>query len=181
MPAAKPTQALLAVFPKDESTLALRFSRPLTSPDVRGLAVRLKSGLRVGRATLDPADPKRVLVSTGRMKSAPTTVDVASVTLKGGGTRMDRARSSIRFAHGILSPMELKIPNLAPEFPYGSTLVGVHVTLECCTGCNGGVHDRNLVVLNSHIGGPWTGAWIETGKTIEAPYPRWQKVRCAGG
>jgi hypothetical protein len=115
------------------------------------------------------------------MKSTPTTVDVASVTLKGGGTRMDRARSSIRFAHGILSPMELKIPNLAPEFPFGSTLVGVHVTLECCTGCNGGVHDRNLVVLNSHIGGPWTGAWVETGKTIEAPYPRWQKVRCAGG
>ena len=179
MPSAKPRQALLAAFPTDQSTLALRFLRPLEAKDVRGLAVRLKSGLRVGRAVLDARDARRVLVSTGRMKSTPLTVDVASVTVK--GVPLDRSRSSVRFAHGVLSPMELKIPNFEPEFPHGSTLVGVHVTLECCTGCNGGVHDRSLVVLNTHIGGPWTGAWVQTDRTIEAPYPRWQKVRCAGG
>lgn len=179
MPSVKPSQALLAAFPVEQSVLALRFARPLAPKDVRALSVRLKSGLRAGRAALDPKDARRVLLSTGRMKSAPLTVDVASVAVK--GIAMDRSRSSVRFAHGVLTPMELKIPNIQGDFPFGSTLVGVHVTLECCTGCNGGVHDRNLVVLNSHIGGPWTGAWVQTDKTIEAPYPRWQKVRCAGG
>jgi hypothetical protein len=113
------------------------------------------------------------------MKASPLTIDVASVVVK--GLPLDRARSTIRFAHGILSPMELKIPNLDSVFPFVSTLTGVHVTVECCTGCNGGVHDRSLVVLNSHVGGPWTGVWVQTDKTIEAPYRRWQKVRCAGG
>jgi hypothetical protein len=31
------------------------------------------------------------------------------------------------------------------------------------------------------MGGGWTGIWVQTGKTIEAPYPRWQKVQCLGG
>jgi hypothetical protein len=146
---------------------------------MQGVSVRLKSGLRVGQASLDAKDSRQVLFSARSMKTAPLTVDTASVTVK--GMTIDRARDSVRFAHGILSPMELKLPNIDPEAAFGSTLVGVHVTVECCTGCNGGVHDRNLVVLNSHIGGPWTGVWVQTDKTIEAPYPRWQKVRCAGG
>jgi hypothetical protein len=89
--------------------------------------------------------------------------------------------SSPEFVLGVKNPSELKVPHLETGFPYSSTLVGVHVTVACCTGCNGGVHDRNLVVLNHHVGGPWTGIWVQTGKTIEAPYPRWQKVLCAGG
>jgi hypothetical protein len=179
MPSAKSSQTLVAVFPTDSSTLAVRFSRPITQEQARGVTVRLKSGLRAGKAVLDAKDARRVLVSTGRMKSTPLTVDVATVALK--GVSIARARNSVRFAHGVLSPMELKLPNFTPDYPFASTLAGVHVTVECCTGCNGGVHDRNLVVLNSHIGGPWTGVWVQTDKTIEAPYPRWQKVRCAGG
>lgn len=170
-------QALLAAFPLDDASLVLRFLHPLAKQDIQSLTVRLSSGLSTKKPRFDQSNPTRVVIPTGRMQSTPTTVDLARVGLKG----IDRARASIRFAHGVLSPMELKVPNLDPTFPFGSTLAGVHVSIECCTGCNGGVHARDLVVLNSHIGGPWTGAWVQTAKTIEAPYPRWQKVRCAGG
>lgn len=100
MPAAKASQALVAVFPTDDSTLAVRFSRPLTPQDVRNLTVKLKSGMRAGKATVDPKDPRRVTLRTSRMKTTPLTVDVATVTLK--GTKIDHARSSVRFAHGVM-------------------------------------------------------------------------------
>jgi hypothetical protein len=57
-----------------------------------------------------------------------------------------------------------------PEFPHESTLAGVHVVVECCTRCNGGVQDRDLVVLNHHVGGVVDGGWKEIRKQFETPH-----------
>ena len=62
-----------------------------------------------------------------------------------------------RFIHGVKDPTELRALQLEGLFPFASRLIGVHVSVSCCTGCNGGVHDRNLVVLNHHVGGSLDG------------------------
>jgi hypothetical protein len=86
-----------------------------------------------------------------------------------------------RFVHGIRAPMDLKIPYVDSQFPFGSTLAGLHVSVACCTGCNGGVHDRGLVVLNNHTGGSWSGIWVQTAQPMPKDYRRWQKVEFLGG
>ena len=67
--------------------------------------------------------------------------------------------------------------------PYCSRvpLSGVHVSVACCTGCNGGVHDRGLVVLNNHTGGGWSGIWVQTAIDLPEDYARWQKIVFLGG
>lgn len=66
-------------------------------------------------------------------------------------------------------------------FPYASTLIDKHVTVMCCTGCNGGVRGRGFVVLNNHSGGGWSSIWVKTRQSIAVPYPRWQRIMFAGG
>lgn len=85
------------------------------------------------------------------------------------------------FIHGIRSPMELKVPHMDASFPFASSLDGVHVSVACCTGCNGGIHDRGLVVLNNHTGGSWSGIWVQSDLDMPDDYARWQKVAFFGG
>jgi hypothetical protein len=109
------------------------------------------------------------------MSAVPLTVD--HVVIQAG----KRQVFGPPFAHGPLSAMEIKFPHAEPRFPFSSRLVGVHASVACCTGCNGGVHDRGLIVLNEHLGGGWSGIWVRTTQRIEGPYPRWQRMLLAGG
>ncbi len=61
------------------------------------------------------------------------------------------------------------------------TLDGVHLSVSCCTGCDGGIHDRGLVVLDNHSGGSWSGIWVHSDLDMPADYARWQKVVFLGG
>jgi hypothetical protein len=135
-------------------------------------ALTFESGLSIKQ--VEPVDgmPYQFLLTVDGMTTSPQVEDelIASGRPTGG-----------RFLHGVLTPMELKVGHLADEFPFASTRIGLHVSVACCTGCNGGVHDRGLVVINGHIGGPWTGLWVQTELEIPSPYPRWQRTLFAGG
>lgn len=173
--------AIKAVFPLSNTELAVVLTAPLAQDGIGGLRFSSKAGLKLKLARTDTRNPARLVLKTN-MRSDRVVVD----QLTASGLMLDGTRRRVRavgpaFVPGVQDPSQLKLPHFNSSYPYASTLVGVHVTVACCTGCNGGVHDRDLVVLNHHVGGPWTGIWVRTSKTIDAPYPRWQKVRCAGG
>lgn len=177
------TIAAKAVYPLDDSHLVILLDEPVASVPSRKANIDSDAGLTARSIQVDSDNPTRVVVTTKSMRTDGVVVD--SLRIQDALTARTSGKSvqvtTPRFIHGVKDPTELKALQLEGVFPFASRLIGVHVSVSCCTGCNGGVHDRNLVVLNHHVGGPWTGIWVQTAKTIEAPYPRWQKVLCAGG
>ncbi len=173
---------VVAAFPLSDSEIVLICSQPVGPPMAKASLYKLESGLSVKGVTLDRKRPERITLRVKPMTSDSLTIDRVKIrSLQSALGKKARVAVSPRFIQGVHSAMSLKVPHLGATFPFATTLQGLHVSVACCTGCNGGVHDRNLVVLNHHMGGGWTGIWVQTGKTIEAPYPRWQKVTCAGG
>lgn len=175
-------QPILATFPISESEIVILFSRDVHASMVKADFYRFESGLCIQDIRIDKASPRRLVLQVDPMKTQPIKID--SVTINSFTTTEGSNLENITgpsFIHGLPTAMELKVPHFEAYFPYASKFQQVHVSIACCTGCNGGIHDRNLVVLNHHIGGGWSGIWVKTGKTIEAPYPRWQRVLCAGG
>jgi hypothetical protein len=172
-----------AIYPLDNTRLVILLDEPVATVNSRKSEIESEAGLVVRSVQVNDENPTRVIVLTKSMRKDGVVVD----TLRIQGTLITRMNgesivvTTPKFIHGIKDPTELKALQLEGTFPFASRLVGIHVSVSCCTGCNGGVHDRNLVVLNHHVGGPWTGIWVQTAKTIETPYPRWQKVLCAGG
>ncbi len=162
---------ILAVFPVSDNQLEVVYREAVPSPAARTNDYHLKSGATVQRAEADPGRPGRVRLWIEPVGSTPVRVDSLSV----GGLQ------SPPFIHGVQTPMELKVPYTESLFPYASTLIDKHVTVMCCTGCNGGVHGRGFVVLNNHSGGGWSSIWVKTRQSIGVPYPRWQRVLFAGG
>jgi hypothetical protein len=173
-----------AIYPLDGSHLVILLDEPVAViPTVKLTSTSQAGLLDIKSVQVDSDNPTRVVLETTLMGIDGIVVDSLHIQ-NGLASRNSGERIEIvtpKFVHGIKDATELKALQLESTFPYSSRLVGVHVSVSCCTGCNGGVHDRNLVVLNHHIGGPWTGIWVQTAKTIEAPYPRWQKILCAGG
>jgi hypothetical protein len=163
---------VVAVFPIAADQLVVVHKEPVGKESIEPDQYRLQSGAAIRNAEVDSKLPTRVRLSIAGTESESVVVD--SLQLKG-------AAAGIDFIHGPLTPMDLKVPYVDPTFPYASTLLGRHVTVMCCTGCNGGIHGRNLVVLNNHSGGPWSSIWVKTPKQIDVPYPRWQRVMFAGG
>lgn len=183
MPKQESTLTARATYPIDDSHLVLLLDEPVALEPSRNVSFDSGAGLACRSLRVDSDNPMRVIVTTKSMHTDGVVVD--SLRIKGGLLRQASGKlvevTTPSFIHGVKDPTELKALQLEDVFPFASRLIGVHVSVSCCTGCNGGVHDRNLVVLNHHVGGPWTGIWVQTAKTIEAPYPRWQKVLCAGG
>lgn len=174
--------AIKAVFPLSDTKLVVLLAQPLedAARSVRNFST--SAGLRIRAVEVDENQPTRLILTTSNMRSDEIVIDQINVTaLVFVGTKKPFKGSSPPFVRGVKNPTQLKVPHIESTYPYASKLVGVHVSVSCCTGCNGGVHDRDLVVINHHVGGPWTGIWVQTGKTIDAPYPRWQKILCAGG
>ncbi len=174
--------AVKAVFPLSDTELAVVFADPVEQSAIRIRNFSSAAGLRIRTVNVDESRPTRLILTTSNMRADEIVTDqlhFEGLALVGGKT--SRKGSSPTFVQGIKDPSQLKVPHFESAFPYGSKLIGAHVSVSCCTGCNGGVHDRNLVVINHHVGGPWTGIWVQTAKTIDSPYPRWQKVLCAGG
>jgi hypothetical protein len=175
-------QKLVAVFPLSNTELLVICGQPVHPSMAQSDQFRLKSGLPVHDVRIEPAWPERLLLHVAPMRSQPLTVDEVSIRdLRSADGASLGTFVSPPFIQGIQTPMELKIPHLQPAFPYTSTLTGLHASVMCCTGCNGGIHARGLVVLNNHAGGSWSSIWIRTEKTIDTPYPRWQRVLFAGG
>jgi hypothetical protein len=173
----------LAAFPVSDTEIVLICPQAVhPSMDAANL-YHLESGRAVRAVELNEEHAERILLRVESSMTDPKlTIDRVIITdFKSKERKKAREAISPRFIRNVYSAMELKVPHFSETFPYSSSLVGLHVSVECCTGCNGGIHDRNLVVLNHHLGGGWSGIWVQTGKTIEAPYPRWQKVLCAGG
>ena len=163
---------VLAVFPVAPDQLVVVHREPIGQESLDSKDYKLQSGTAVRNAEIDPEQPTRVRLSIAATASESVAMDSL---LPHGATQ------NIDFIHGPLTPMDLKVPHLNPTYPFASTLLGRHVTVMCCTGCNGGIHGRFLVVVNNHSGGPWGSIWVKTPKQIEIPYPRWQRVMFAGG
>lgn len=178
----KQSRKLLGAFPLSSTQLVLICPQP-AHPSMEEVSLyRLQSGLTVHEVQVDPERPEQLILRIELMQTMPLTIDeVTIIDFKTADGESLGEFTSPRFIQGIQTPMELKVPHINESFPYASTLVGLHASVMCCTGCNGGVHDRNLVVINHHIGGSWSGIWVRTEKAIEAPYPRWQRVLFAGG
>jgi hypothetical protein len=163
---------IIASYPLDAERVVVRFAGPVKAEEV---SYSLASGQPVHDVGADEGMGGRVVLTVDPMASVPLVID--HVILSDG----NQAVFGPPFAHGLISPMEIKVPNFERRFPFTSRLVGVHVSVMCCTGCDGGVHDRGLVVLNDHLGGGWSGIWVKTPQRIEGPYPRWQRMVFAGG
>jgi hypothetical protein len=177
-----PESPVRAVFPLNDTTLVVLLNDSFDRAKQGKLKLTSSAGLRIHSTDIDNNEVPRLLLNTSSMQTYGVVTD--SITIEGltlAGSKKAISTSTPTFVHGIKDPTELKVSHVEHAFPYSSRLIGAHVSVSCCTGCNGGIHDRNLVVLNHHFGGPWTGIWVETGKTIDTPYPRWQKVLCAGG
>lgn len=171
MPSSEP---ILATFPIDDRSIMVLFSSPELAEEAIRRGLRLLSGraVRVHEGKGGPSAEVRLEVA--EPPAAEVVVDQVVVDAIDGPT-------GPRFIHGVRAPLELKAPFFEPRFPYGSTLAGVHVTVSCCTGCNGGVHDRGLVVLNNHTGGGFSGIWVHTAIDLPPEYARWQKIVFLGG
>lgn len=163
-----------ATFPIDLQTIAVAFSNAENAGEALSGGIKLLSGRKAEVRGQHDDDPTVVLVEVDAVPAHDLAIDqvVACVGEEEIGPR---------FVHGIRSPMDLKVPYLELHFPYRSTLIGVHVSVSCCTGCNGGIHDRGLVVLNNHTGGSWSSIWVHTPRDLPADYARWQKVVFCGG
>lgn len=183
MESSRKAYELLAAFPLSDTEIVLICPEAVHSSMDAANLYRFESGRAVQAVEINEERPERILLRVeGSKTDTNLTIDRVIITdFKSQERKRGRRAVSPRFISNVQSAMELKVPHFSETFPYGSNLVGLHVSVECCTGCNGGIHDRNLVVLNHHLGGGWSGIWVQTGKTIEAPYLRWQKVLCAGG
>lgn len=172
-----------AAFPLNDAQVVVLLDEDLSVESARGLQAVCSTGRRVTGLTVDKQDGRRLTIKMASARTSGVTID--SIRIHGDALGKAGGKAIVvetpQFVHGVKDPTELKALQLLDQFPFASKLSRVHVSVACCTGCNGGIHDRNLVVLNHHMGGPWTGIWVQTAKTIEAPYPRWQKVLCAGG
>ncbi|MGC5173203.1 hypothetical protein ACLQ2Q_21385 [Microbacterium sp. DT81.1] len=163
---------IVATFPSDDHTLVVLFASPDDAAWADDAGVQLLSG--------------RLAKAQGRNRDSPTEIVLAVEAPQRDELVVDQVVVGDRvvgprFVHGVRSPMELKVPHTEARFPYGPTLAGVHVSVACCTGCNGGIHDRGLVVLNTHTGGGWSGIWVRSDIDMPSDYARWQKVAFLGG
>jgi hypothetical protein len=173
MPELDDRTRIVATYPLDAEHVVVRLAAPLDAPD--DVSFSLADGLPVRDATVDDQLPDRVALTVEPRSPVPLIID--HVVMSAGS----RPVFGPPFAHGPLTAMEAKVPLFERRFPFSSRLAGVHVSVACCTGCDGGVHDRGLVVLNDHLGGGWSGIWVKTAQRIEGPYPRWQRMLFAGG
>lgn len=177
-----PVPAVKAIYPLDDTTLVVLLSGALDRARLGKLTLSSSTKMRIRSTEIDDKSFDRLLLTTSSMKTYGVVTD--NVNIQGlvvADSKRAIKATTPRFVHGVKDPSELKVAHVESGYPYASRLAGTHVSVACCTGCNGGIHDRNLVVLNHHVGGPWTGIWVQTGRTIDTPYPRWQKVLCAGG
>lgn len=173
---------ILAAFPFSDTEVVLISSDPVDASLMDPTLYRLASGSAVTDVQIDTNTPTRIVVTVEPHSVWPLATDTVTIRrFRSTGSARGLRAISPAFVRGVHDAFELKVSHFDDAFPYQSDLVGMHVSVACCTGCNGGIHDRNLVVLNHHIGGSWSGIWVQTGKPLEAPYPRWQKVLCAGG
>ena len=172
---------LTSAYPLGETEIVLQFTDAIMRSTLRTARFRFESGIKTRGIRVAQNEPRKLILKVGPIQ---TGIRLDRVTVNGlrtsSGDPLERMESP-PFIHGIRTPMELKVPYFEREFPYASTLVGSHVTVMCCGGCNGGIHPRGLVVLNTHSGGPFSGIWVRTGLTIPAPYPRWVRVMFLGG
>ena len=171
-----------AAFPLDEHSFAVICAGPVHPSATDRSAFRFKSGRAIEAVEVDPKASDRLIL---RVKPEPLpsfiieTISIQKLSLADGSSVKNV--ESPRFAGAIYNAMQLKVPHFSSEFPYASTLLDLHVTLACCGGCNGGVHGRGLSVLNTHTGGCFSGMWIYANRALIEPYPRWQRIVCAGG
>ncbi len=178
----KKNQLIVSIFPLSSKNIAVIFAAPLRASTLVSKLFKLESGAKVKSIKINESNLRRVVLTIQRTREKRIEIDnllINSITFENGKTFKNVI--SPKFIHDVQDPMSLKVPFVSEDFPFETKLKGIHVSVACCTGCNGGVHDRNLVVLNHHIGGAWSGIWIKTAKTIDMPYPRWLKVLCAGG
>lgn len=173
---------LISAFPLSKTTIAVVCPQPIHPSMAKPEFFRLESRLTVRKVQLNPESSNQIILHTRPMTDSRIIPDrVILKELKNSAGKSLGKFVSPAFVQGIHTPMELKVPHFEDNHPYRSTLSGLHVSVMCCTGCNGGIHDRDLVVLNNHSGGSWSSIWVRTAKTIEGPYPRWERVLFAGG
>jgi hypothetical protein len=176
------TSAVRAAFPLDDSTFAVICSGPLHPSSADRSAIRFKSGRQIADVIIDPAAADRLIVNA-QPHSLPSvvieTILLRKVAFADGSFANDV--ETPRFAGAIYNAMQLKVPHFSAEFPYSSTLLNLHASVACCGGCNGGIHARGLSVLNNHHGSGFSGIWIHSNRSLIDPYPRWQRIICAGG
>jgi hypothetical protein len=174
-------RVITATFPVDDRRIAVVFSSSSLAEAAATSAPRLVSGREVSLHDAGGGPASQILLECDVPSESGLVMD--QVMVEGIRQDLDGSAPELgpRFVHGIRAPMDLKIPYVDSQFPFGSTLAGLHVSVACCTGCNGGVHDRGLVVLNNHTGGSWSGIWVQTAQPIPEDYRRWQKVEFLGG
>ncbi|GAC1456279.1 MAG: hypothetical protein PVSMB1_05930 [Gemmatimonadaceae bacterium] len=171
-----------AVYPLDNRTFAVLCTEPVHPSSADASAFRFRSGRAIEAVESDEKGGGRLLIRVEPRPAAAFAVDsisIRSLNLADGNSVKNV--EAPRFAAGVYNAMQLKVPHFAPEFPYGTSLDGLHVSVACCGGCNGGVHARGLSVLNVHHGGCFSGIWIYSTRALIDPYPRWQRIVCAGG
>lgn len=147
-----------AAFPLDDNQLVVLLEEEISVASEKSLKAESHAGRLLRGVVVDPSDSRRLTLKLAPVRSHGIVIDFLRIS---GDIvdKLNRKAVSIKtpkFIHGIKDLTELKALQLDHQFPFASRLAGVHVSVACCTGCNGGVHDRNLVVLNHHIGGPWT-------------------------
>ena len=167
-------RGIRAAFPISDQTVAVLFTSSEAADEAIRKGLRLASGRSARVRRSREGSLGEVLLDVDAPLEPGVVLD--QVVVEGIGEDVGP-----RFVHGIRTPMELKAPNFEPRFPFGSTLVGAHVSVACCTGCNGGVHDRGLVVITDHVGGSWSGIWVQTRSPLPEDYARWQKLEFLGG
>ncbi|MEU1202831.1 hypothetical protein ABZ446_42380 [Streptomyces sp. NPDC005813] len=172
---------ITATFPLSDRSLAVVCASADVAAQLRKTGCQLAGGGEARVREEQDADPTVLLIDVDTPHDAGLHID--QIVAPDAAELLDGNAEFIgpRFVHGIRTPMELRMPQQLPVFPFGSSLEGLHVSVACCTGCNGGIHDRHLVVINTHSGGSWSGIWINTPQEIPVEYRRWQKVQFLGG
>jgi hypothetical protein len=164
----KPVGSLLIAFPKSNTELRLVFSTPVDQVTAgKPENYRSEKKLKILSASVDPTNPKYVILQTEPMNGEAMKTDIIrAVGVRTVNNSLIVKKASPRFLHGIAS-----IPGVQKRvkkmFPFRSKFNDIVATLSCQK--DGGVNSNHLIdtlgysFLHKQIGGPFNSIKVVVG------------------
>ena len=164
----KPIGSLLMAFPKSNTELRLVFSTPvdeITAGNPENYSSEKK--LKILSASVDPGNPKYVILKTEPMNGEIIKTDIIRVAgVRTTNNSLIAKKESPRFLHGIASIAGIQ-KQAQKVFPFRSKFDGLVATMSCQK--DGGVNSNHLIdtlgysFLHKQTGGPFNSIKVVVG------------------
>jgi hypothetical protein len=170
-----------AVFPRGNDSFAVVCAGPVDRSTVDKCYFRFGRGRSIIDVENDPDTPDRLIIRATPIDSFMIDEMIIQRILLADGNAESNVTTP-RFTGAAYNALQLKVPHFAADFPCRSTLHGVHVSVACCGGCNGGMQrwdartwsfrtqTSSLRRFHRHL--------VQSFRRLIDPYNRWQRILC---